>query len=67
MDEDYLSPEEVAETFRMTKSQLAQLRYHGTGPRYYKPTGRLVLYKRSEVLAWIEASSRSRTDEKASA
>lgn len=39
----------------MTRNHLAQLRYDGTGPVFYKPTGRTVFYKASEIYAWMEA------------
>ena len=42
----------------MTRSHLAQLRFYGTGPNFYKPTGRTVLYKASEVLDWVESNER---------
>ncbi|MGA0568124.1 helix-turn-helix transcriptional regulator [Rathayibacter sp. KR2-224] len=58
---DYIQPVEVEELTGISVGALAQLRYHGTGPRFYKPTPRTVLYKRSEVLAWIEASAQTRT------
>lgn len=58
---DYIQPPEVEEITGITVGALAQLRYHGTGPRFYKPTPRTVLYKRSEVLAWIESSAHTKT------
>jgi hypothetical protein len=58
---DYIQPVEVEEITGISVGALAQLRYHGAGPRFYKPTPRTVLYKRSEVLAWIEASVQTRT------
>jgi len=45
----------------MSTGALAQLRYTGTGPRFYKPTPKTVLYKRSEVIAWVEASAHEST------
>jgi predicted DNA-binding transcriptional regulator AlpA len=62
--ERYLSPEQVcAIAPGMTKSNLAQLRFTGKGPRYRKPTPRTVIYAESEVIAWIEASARQGTSE----
>jgi predicted DNA-binding transcriptional regulator AlpA len=61
LDEDFISPEIVSEITGLKTAALAQLRYRGAGPRFYKPTERTVLYKRSEVIAWIEASARSQT------
>lgn len=45
----------------MTKNHLAQLRFDGTGPRFYKPTSRTVFYKASDVLAWLNKSARIST------
>lgn len=45
----------------MSKGHLAQLRYTGSGPRFYKPTPRTVFYKESEVLAWLEESVQTTT------
>ena len=45
----------------MTRNHLAQLRFDGTGPRFYKPTGRTVFYKTSEVLAWMNRSAETST------
>lgn len=55
---EYMTPEQVCDIIPgMTKGKLAQLRLiTGKGPRYYKPTDRTVIYKRSEVLAWVENS-----------
>jgi hypothetical protein len=61
MNGDYIQPSEVEEITGISVGALAQLRYHGTGPRFYKPTPRTVLYKRHEVLDWIEASAQTRT------
>ncbi|WP_255447151.1 helix-turn-helix transcriptional regulator [Schumannella soli] len=65
MDEDFIKPDVVEELTGIRTPALAQLRYRGEGPRFYKPTPRTVLYKRSEVLAWVEASAQSRTGEAA--
>lgn len=59
----YLSPEQVCDLIPgMTKGALAQLRYTGGGPQYRKPTPKTVIYRESDVLAWIEASAHQRTD-----
>ena len=63
VDDDYILPATVGEITGMKTGALAQLRYLGRGPRFYKPTPRTVLYKRSEVLAWIEASATTRPSE----
>ena len=45
----------------MTKGNLAQLRYTGKGPKFYKPSPRIVLYKWSDVQNWIEDHAQTRT------
>jgi predicted DNA-binding transcriptional regulator AlpA len=57
VDQEFIQPVDAGEITGMTVAALAQLRYRGTGPRYYKPTPRTVLYRRSEVIAWIEESA----------
>lgn len=61
MEDEFIQPAVVTEMTGMSVGALAQLRYAGGGPRFYKPTPKTVLYKRSEVIAWIEASARDRT------
>lgn len=39
----------------MTRNHLAQLRYDGTGPVFYKPTPRTVFYRASDIFKWMEA------------
>jgi predicted DNA-binding transcriptional regulator AlpA len=59
MDQEYIHAEEVRQITGLTVAALSQLRYRGIGPRFYKPTPRTVIYKRSEVIAWIEASAQT--------
>lgn len=62
MHESFVEPSVVASTFTtLTEAHLAQLRYKGTGPVYYNPTPRTILYRLSEVEMWIEASARIAT------
>lgn len=61
MEDEYLHPADVSGLTGVSVGALAQLRYQGTGPKFYKPTPRTVLYKRSEVLDWIEGSARTST------
>jgi predicted DNA-binding transcriptional regulator AlpA len=58
---EFIQPAEAAELTGISIAALAQLRHRGQGPRFYKPTARAVLYKRAEVLAWVEASVRTKT------
>jgi hypothetical protein len=57
MEDDFLSPAMVAALTGIKIGALAQLRYEHKGPRFYKPTPRTVLYRRSEVIAWVEGSA----------
>lgn len=61
MDTDFITPADVSEITGLSTASLAQLRSHGTGPMYYKPTAKTILYRRSEVIAWIEDSARIST------
>jgi predicted DNA-binding transcriptional regulator AlpA len=58
---EYIHPREASEISGFSVSALAQMRHTGKGPRYYKPTSRTVLYKRSELIAWVESSVRIST------
>lgn len=60
--EPYISDDDVVSRMPgMTKGNLAQLRYTGKGPKSYKPSPRVVLYKWSDVQAWIEGHAQMRT------
>lgn len=60
----YLSPEEaVAAIPGMTLTKLAQLRFTGDGPRYFKPTAKTVLYAEADLVEWIESTARTGTAE----
>lgn len=60
----YLAPQEVAEMIPgMTVANLAQLRFKGQGPRFMKPSARVVVYDREDVIAWLESTKRSGTAE----
>jgi predicted DNA-binding transcriptional regulator AlpA len=63
MEQDFIQPAEVREITGLSIAALAQLRYHGMGPRFYKPTPRTVLYKRAEVIAWVEDSAQTSTNQ----
>lgn len=51
---DYIDAQETADLIRRPASTLAYWRHRGEGPRYAK-VGRRVLYRRSDVLAWLES------------
>lgn len=64
MDEEYLTPTQATEVIPgMTVGHLAQLRFTGVGPKFLKPTPRKVLYRRRDLIEWLEASERTSTAE----
>lgn len=66
--DDLLPPEGVAAMIPgMTVTGLAQLRFKGKGPRYFKPSPRKVVYSRAVVLEWLAGTERQGTAEAVSA
>lgn len=60
--DDYLTPQQAADLVPgMTITNLAQLRFKGRGPKFLKPTPRTVVYRRRDVIEWLEASERTST------
>lgn len=55
VDEDFILPSAVSAMTGLTVEKLGHLRWYGGGPKFYKPTVRKVLYRRSEVIAWLES------------
>lgn len=60
MADAYLSPEQVCDLVPgLTVVNLKDLRASGKGPAYRKPTGsrgHVTVYRRSDVIAWVESS-----------
>ena len=56
----FLTTVEAAELVRLSPRTLEKYRIYGTGPTFKKVCGR-VIYSAADVLAWVEAGSRSRT------
>lgn len=54
------TPDQLAEYLGTTTGNLAQLRYRGTGPAFVK-AGRRVLYRETDVQAWLDANTRTQT------
>lgn len=50
----------------VTRGQMAQWRYMGTGPAFHK-VGRKVLYDLDEVNAWLDSNRHEKTGESRSA
>ena len=62
--EGYMSPKAVAARIPgMTTGNLAQLRFKGEGPRYMKPSAKVVAYDWADVVAWLESTKRDGTAE----
>jgi len=59
---DTATATEVAPVLHTTEAGLAQMRYRGTGPRFIK-RGRRVLYRWSDVRAYLDANTVQRTDD----
>lgn len=61
-DDEWLNLDEAAALMHMTRASLAQLRYRGGGPVYYRLSAKTILYKRSGVVSWMESCAHDRTD-----
>ena len=59
---DTATPAQVAPVLDTTEAGLAQMRYRGTGPKFIK-SGRRVLYRWSDVTAYLDANTCQRTDD----
>lgn len=53
---DYLSPAEVAKRTPFTVKALEVKRHKGEGPKWHA-CGRRIVYKWSDIVAWIEGES----------
>ncbi|MDQ0822792.1 putative DNA-binding transcriptional regulator AlpA [Arthrobacter sp. V4I6] len=60
---DHLAPSEVlyrpdmaANYTGYSRQTMAQWRYLGKGPRYLRPTPRTIIYRKSDLDAWLSAS-----------
>jgi hypothetical protein len=60
VDGETALPSQVAAALFTTEAGLAQMRYRGTGPRFVK-RGRRVLYRWSDVRAYLDANTIERT------
>lgn len=56
----FLTTVEAAELVRLSPRTLEKHRILGTGPAFKKVCGR-VIYAAADVLAWVEAGTRTRT------
>jgi predicted DNA-binding transcriptional regulator AlpA len=58
----WMRPEATAEYAGLSASYLAKLRVLGRGPSYRK-IGRSVIYRQSDVDAWLDANARASTSD----
>jgi hypothetical protein len=61
-DIDTALPSQVAPVLNTTEAGLAQMRYRGTGPKFCK-VGKKVLYRWSDIRAYLNANTLQRTDD----
>lgn len=54
MEDEYMTAPETADLVRRPTSTLAYWRHRDEGPRYAK-IGRRVVYRRSDVIEWLES------------
>ena len=54
---ELLTPREAAAYLRVSKSYLDKLRVYGGGPRFLRLGRRKVLYRKSNLKAWLAAQS----------
>lgn len=52
---DWCTRAEAEDYLRLKRGALAQMAYRGIGPKFKKISYRHVLYKRSDLDAWIDA------------
>lgn len=62
LSKEIFNLEEAAVFLGMTKSQLYKLTHRRTIP-FYKPTGKLVVFVRQELIDWVKASREATTEE----
>jgi len=61
--QELLTPREAAAYLRVSKSYLDKLRVYGGGPRFLRPGKRKILYRKSDLDAWLGSQSFDSTSE----
>lgn len=56
-----LTPDDLAERWQVTRSQLGNMRHSGKGPEFFKPNARTVRYRLEDVEAF-EAKTRTMSE-----
>lgn len=63
MTADTATPKEVAAYLHTSEAGLAQLRYRGQGPKFCKVGPRKVIYRWTDVHAYLDANTCQRSDD----
>lgn len=63
MTSETATSKEVADFLHTTEAGLAQMRYRGTGPKFCRVSNRKVIYRWSDVEAYLDANTCQRTDD----
>lgn len=63
MTADTATAKEVAEYLHTSEAGLAQMRYRGIGPKFVKVGPRKIIYRWSDVKAYMDANTITRTDD----
>lgn len=58
---EYMTTRDVADYTGLSQKFWAELRSKGDGPIYSKPSRKIVLYRRSDIDAWLASSLRRST------
>ena len=61
MTPELLTPEQAGQILSMSSHSLAQMRYVGNGPAYVKISAKTIRYRRTDLEAWLQARTRTRT------
>lgn len=54
--EVFYRPDMAARYTGYSRQTMAQWRYLGKGPKYLRPTPRTIIYRKSDLDAWLSAS-----------
>ncbi len=52
---EYLRTDQAAEFLQCSREYLESMRCRGIGPRFYKPSRKIVLYSKSDLIAFVQS------------
>jgi hypothetical protein len=61
--DEVVTPSKLAQEWETTEAALAQLRSRGRGPKFIRAGARRILYRRSDIRAFLDARTVTRTGE----